>query len=100
MTTQDKNKVIAEWIEKYTKPELEGNYHTSWDWLIPVVDRIEATKKYIVAIVGNNCFIQDIESYKKMAHPTLFINEYGETKILAVHEAVYQFIIMKHTQAG
>jgi hypothetical protein len=71
-------------------------FHTSWDWLMPVVEKIEdleckfemfpseTKKKYFVAKVmtyANNTFKQNN-----------FFDATGETKIESVHNAVVKFI--------
>ena len=56
MNTQDNNKLIAEFmgitpneagvyhVSKHKGYDLENlNYHTSWDWLMPVVGKIKDT---------------------------------------------------------
>lgn len=40
-TTTDGNKLIAEFMG-YKEPE--GKFHSSWDWLMPVVEKIRNTK--------------------------------------------------------
>ena len=59
------------------------NYHASWDWLMPVVDKIERIKNsddYEVDIFGNCC---DIGGR---------FEAIGKTKIEATYKAVIEFI--------
>ena len=60
-------------------------YDTSWDWLMPVVEKIEIIewegKSFEFYIVGKGCFLND-------KPPTTF----GETKIEATYKAVVEFI--------
>ena len=66
-------------------------YHTSWDWLIPVVEKIESTSadeqnyKFQVAIQNKHC---------TLSQSNLFANKivYGATKLEATYNAVCQFI--------
>ena len=53
-------------------------YHESWDWLMPVVDKIE-NLKYSVEIVGNYCKISHIQCSQ-------------HSKILATYKAIAEFI--------
>lgn len=60
-------------------------FHYSWDWLMPVVEKIESMG-YEVEIEGKFCFITEPNN------GSLISGGESESKILAVHEAVYQFI--------
>ena len=70
--------------EKYFKFfDTDAKYHSSWDWLMPVVEKIEGLKNsddYEVDIFGRCC---DIGGKIETA---------GETKIIATWKAVIQFI--------
>ena len=95
----ENNKLIAEFMGvKY--PMLKGSdlqYHTSWDWLMEVVEKIESDERYDVEIlqygtriiertktdlieVVNN--IADISFDSKIEHTydaiVKFINEYNK----------------------
>lgn len=70
----------------------ELKFHFSWDWLMPVVEKIE-TMGYNVSIVGNECEIE--EDYKR-GSPFPLISYAEPTKIQAVLNAVYQFITQNH----
>ena len=64
-------------------------YHSSWDWLMPVVEKIESLKNsddYEIDIFGNCC---DIGGRFEAV---------GETKIAAVYIAVIEFIKWHKTQ--
>ena len=73
----------------YTPDEMK--YHTSWDWLMPVVERINDTERYEVCIGNCHCHITDIENdnYKIRA---LTLSLQGKTTIEATHLAVVEFI--------
>ncbi len=63
-------------------------YHSSWDWLMPVVEKIESLKspnRFNFEIVsGSHCFIYK-DGYE-------FIEGDSDTKIQAVYEAIIEFI--------
>ena len=73
---------------------LECKYHTSFDWLIPVIEKIEKIqeKEFMaveVAIIGNECSIgihKDVEHYHG-----LICNECS-TKLESVYKSVVEFI--------
>ena len=66
-------------------------FHTSWDWLMPVVEKINDTERYEVCIGDSHCHITDIENdnYKVRA---LTLSLQGKTTIEATHLAVVEFI--------
>ncbi len=79
-------------------------YHTSWDWLMPVVEKIDRLNydTYISHTVQTiegkgttpfNVITCRIEDY----WAKLEISETGETKIQAVYSAVLQFITWYNT---
>lgn len=98
MNTQEKNKLIAEFMNFPTK-ELGGRltdgalinickYHTSWDWLMPVVEKIEYDYMYSVSPTWEHCVIQNAgENSEK-----LYIETDGQSKIEATYYAVVEFI--------
>ena len=114
MTTEQKNKVIAEFdkrmfnglhINEFTGKLPRMKYHTSFDWLMPVVEKIESlgfnTKIYRMED-GHECQILNIGSlsyeFKKsdiISYAAPFFGEpcrgMPDSKILTIHEAVYQF---------
>lgn len=66
-----------------------GEYHTSWDWLMPVVDRIETETNCIVDIRSNAIFIHDVVDDKQIS----FIEVDGITdRLNATYKAVIEFI--------
>ena len=77
----------------------EMKYHSSWDWLMPIVEKIEEVNVvasfqieqptiYIWASSENSTF-EDIE-----------IEIFNKTKIEAVHQAVVEFIKWYNTNAA
>ena len=62
-------------------------YHSSWDWLILVVEKIESMK-HPVYISSNNCTI-----YQSVGRDHgWIIDKYGKNKIEAVWLSVIEFI--------
>jgi hypothetical protein len=111
-TIEEKNKVIAEFMGRAGKinkhlyyVNVEGvnwvtieemKFHTSYDWIMPVVWKIENTEHitalrgHYVEIVGCTCKIEPSHGLHKDAY-IKFTG--GETKLLAIHEACYQFAV-------
>jgi hypothetical protein len=94
------NKLIREFMNPdcYKMPRAKP-YNSSWDLLMLVVEKIEATQDdyhgyFAVIISSNGCVIQgtklrtDPENY----HPAYFNQVYGETKLKATYAAVLQFL--------
>jgi hypothetical protein len=100
---ENNNKLIAEFMEwtlddkdlnsyrKYNgsifKYSLLSNfkYHTDWNWLMPVVERIELDMGFDVYIHYNNCTITDGENaFENEAEPN--------QKIYATYQSVIEFI--------
>ena len=79
-------------IHSDCKPDIVelAKYHTSWDWLMPVVVQINATTKYTVVIQSMDCYVYDSESGKQITFPTM--NHQPDELINSVNEAVIQFI--------
>ena len=98
MNTQENNKLIAEFmdkdvallesvgIEKYTSDELK--YHTSWDWLMPVVEKIESLG-YDVIIRKDSCEIIG-ENVKGVEYSSYECFNAG--KHITTYQAVVEFI--------
>lgn len=73
--------------EVHTIDELE--YHKSWDWLIPVVEKIELLDKvegckYSVTICNDVCRIDTVNEE--------IVWRRDSTKIAAVYQAIIEFI--------
>jgi hypothetical protein len=67
-------------------------YHTSWDWLMPVVEKIESLG-YNVDIDGESCvIILTLQPLK------LIWNHESDTKLSAVYTACIKFINWYNTQ--
>jgi hypothetical protein len=77
-------------------------YHTSWDWLMPVVEKIESIHNkhdgyYAVYIGSNSCTIQGTELHRALKDiegygAVYFDNVTNGTKIESTWQAVIHFI--------
>jgi len=74
-------------------------YHSSWDWLMPVVNKIESIVDlyhghFGVYINSNNCTIQSIKfrSDEMTDPPYYFSDHYSESKIESTYNAILNFI--------
>ena len=74
-------------------------YHFSWDWLIPVIKKIENIKdningRFAVYIGGNGCTIQSTKLHlsEKDRIKRYYSQTYADTKIEAVYQEVVKFI--------
>ncbi len=80
-------------ILKYEKLK----YHASWDWLMPVVEKIEQMKYNIRSTplytrIGYDC---EVNKYSEIS-PIITIE--GETKLKATYKAVVEFIKWYNSQ--
>jgi|ERR1039457_170909 hypothetical protein len=65
-------------------------YHSSWDWLIPVVSKIEESNEFSVIIFKGCCDIHDaLGKYKSFES---IEKGGGQPKILSTYQAVIEFI--------
>lgn len=81
---------IVYWKIGNNWPHASGKlkFHTSWDWLMPVVEKIESLGNYGVEIRHFSCSI-----YELSFDPSdLNIESNFDSKIEAVYNAVVQFI--------
>ncbi len=94
MNTQDNNKLIAEFmgitpneegvyqVSKHKGYDVENlHYHISWDWLMPVVDKIKSISGKLPTHIGNIPNDEDWES-----------NNFLSTNIEETYRAVVEFI--------
>lgn len=83
-------------IKNEVEPKfIAPDYHKSWDWLMPVVEKIESLGKntLISNISGHYCNIMTGVSLMESSinNPSKFLGQ-GESKIEAVYKALVEFI--------
>jgi len=83
---------------KYDECWGSSNFHVddmafglSWDWLMPVVEKINNTERYEVCIGDCHCHITDIENDNHKVR-ALTLSLQGETTMGAVYLAIVEFI--------
>ena len=65
-------------------------FHSTWDWLMPVVEKIESTEKVLYCeITNNNCRIAQPYPLKTIE---IYNRDGNKSKIEVVWEACVQFI--------
>jgi len=91
----DSHKKTIEVLSRTGEENLfyEGaKFHSSWEWIMPVVEAIEALKE-VDAHVSINHTCCDIYTFLKgSSQVDTLISERADTKILAVFTAVVAFI--------
>jgi hypothetical protein len=102
MDYTEKNKTIAIFMdsEDKLKDSMEyGYFHLQWDWLMPVVEKIESIEDphhgyFGVHISSNSCTIQgtNFRSDIILDPPIYFHNAVLGSKLLATHYVVVKFI--------
>jgi hypothetical protein len=86
-------------LEQHRKPKTYIlGFSTSWDWLMPVVEKIESMSTEIdgyfgVYISSNGCTIQGTKFRPDINHEAYFTQEYAPTKLQATWVAVIYFIM-------
>ena len=112
-TTEEGNKLIAEFMglietepgylynDQFEKAFLKDylGYNSSWDWLMPVVEKIDSIlpDDQYVSINYNNCTI-DIYSFPPFVFNSLTITGEGISKIHATWNCVCEFITWYNEQ--
>jgi hypothetical protein len=74
--------------EEWKLPIDEIEYHKSWDWLMPVVEKIEGGL-FAVTIRENAC---RISGYRKYHDVEIWNKDVSTPKIQATYKTVLQFI--------
>lgn len=69
----------------------ELKFHSSWDQLIPVVEKIEKIDGYYVQIEETSCYVYDVNTFDDEQCDSI-ISIDAETKKMAVYRAVVEFI--------
>ncbi len=88
-------------------PDECFKFDSDWNWLMPILEKIERIKyddNDDSDEIWNYGYIRTFAYHHGREIHQVRINRCNlvenESRILAVHEAVYKFIIMKQTQAG
>jgi predicted metal-dependent hydrolase len=109
MNNIENNKLIAEFMgypkianDEDKRDYLEDcvKYHESWDWLMPVVEKIEKNKGLTVQIIGRSTSILrngngQSEAFNKCSEylKQYPIREFGNDKLEGCYKAVIEFVI-------
>jgi hypothetical protein len=80
--TEDSKEKVMEGVSEYSK------YHKSWDWLMPVVEKIESDERYDVDILQYGTRISD--NQKEIVNNIANIS--FDKKIDHTYQAVVEFI--------
>ena len=74
---------------------MELKFHTSWDWLMPVVEKIES-----LSIVSFEKNLQEERDYQCLftKGSDILICHYADTSIEATYKAVVEFIKLNKTK--
>ena len=98
MENIENNKLIAEFMGTWIKyrgviKQYPPLYHTSWDWLMPVVEKVEEVEGFDM---------MEIQSHSELGHSCTFYFDsddysqqrrmYGKNKLAATYKAVVEFI--------
>lgn len=102
------NKLIAEFMGYYNwEDRTYGQYHTSWDWLMPVVEKIESIQDehhgyFGVHIVSNTCTIQGTNLYLSVDNTdygyVYFDHVVLDNKPQSTYQAIIRFLTWYNTQ--
>lgn len=88
-TTIEGNRLIAEFLGWHLDPKRSLKYNSSWNWLMPVVEKINSSGEYDVIIFKTTCHINDPDAI-------LFETTYETSKkgslIMDVWEVIVEFI--------
>ena len=105
MNTQENNKLIAEFmgIESYPnrgytmfifeednhRTDIDLHYHTSWNWLMPVIEKINTMDDYRFSVQIHHCLTDICDTNGGVKY---IVDEQGHETIEATYKAVVEFI--------
>jgi hypothetical protein len=102
MSYTSNNKIIAKFMDQKDKLKDSteyGNFHLQWDWLMPVVEKIESIDDphhgfFGVYISSNSCCIQgtNLRTEVKQEPPVYFNDVVLDNKLSSTYSAVVSFI--------
>jgi len=98
MTQEEINKrkeAIAKFMGWEEKFHPVNQIHTSWDWIMPAVEKIESDGEYIVAVSENQCRIYENPFFEESI-PVIEFE--ASTKIEATFLAVSDFCLNHFTK--
>lgn len=82
--------------ELWEQQAAKMKFHTSYDWLMPVVEKIENTGQTIVEIGKSFCkitpILYDTKSDSMKRHAEIYVHPQSTTKLESTYSAVIQFI--------
>ena len=88
MNTQENNKLKSEFLGKdheLNQCIAAPNFHKSWDWLMPVVEKIEDMGCEVV-ITNGECTISGADNFD------YYVEGIGKNRRGATYDAVVEFI--------
>lgn len=82
---RDSSKNLLTWMIEIAPP-----FHSSWDWLMPVVENIEKTGKALVITLDWDNEYNRHDALIEVPSETILVSK--KTRIEAIYNAVVQFI--------
>lgn len=83
---------MAQHKKNYAPNFITKEYQSVWDWLMPVVEKIEEKgSPYYIEIVETHCYIYNVDKISDTKFQGFIITD-AETKIEAVWKSVVEFI--------
>lgn len=109
MNTQENSKLIDNFMESALHPMSEKmhirglnglDYHSSWDWLMPVVEKIEKLNvryacddRFIFHMVKFSWVCQFTIWPSELTEKTIILKQFsGENRLIVTYQSVVEFI--------
>ena len=86
------NKLIAEFMDVNLIEGQLGDYHTSWDWLMPVVEKINLLDDYRYTFLIASMDTQIVDNITNDVIVEVSCKHSVDELIKSVYEAVVEFI--------